>query len=639
MTRLRRRIVLAGLAGFSVCLFTFAASALTPEEKGVLTAIRSSVFGGSRLAAAFEQTTISGAEPPIFPLEVENRGVLVWRVHEEDADRFAAEIGLPPAFSLAKTTPLTTRGSQVFAARVTAFLEKLGLGGLVPKHYYVIADIGVTRRAETGAKVEFKTFVQFPGDNTPRLYRFASFKAAPGVDLLELSSGTPAALTVSADSRSWSGELVSEQGGLLWRVPLASKRRVTDGLRFSESFLNAGERVFGPLGSAARYYYDGSSVSGGFLRTVESKAFVENTFSWSKYISSPVSTLVLDPVTEYLVQPITSAVQVTTAGPGQCGAPAANSSALFSNLVGCVLAGLEPELVFGQLFQNAGTIPPQELPTLYYAVLDLYQGLSILQGTERPKLFFSLVEDPRIVFINFEIPPSKVAEFEHAFLPENFKLARMRFYPEQRRPLYAVSLNVYQSVGQNLSGLRAEWSTYVINPAEDDPKPRFSVLEAQTNIGGFDAVGALERYTPDLDLSSPEALLQLIEPPSDLFEYTADETAGIRLRVLDVAEEIEVDVSIATPAPGTILHTVPTTNWVEANDFVYWGEVADVLKYDSKVMFADLLVFDAQPGDIIHDTTFAGFVDPDPLPIIIWNGPQDIALEPWGNLEGIVPTD
>ncbi len=229
--------------------------------------------------------------------------------------------------------------------------------------------------------------------------------------------------------------------------------------------------------------------------------------------------------------------------------------------------------------------------------------------------------------------------FEKAFLPDDFRLAKIRFYPEQRRAVYAVSLNVYQSVGQNISGFRAEWSTYVINPNEEDPKPRFSVLEAQTNIGGFDAVGALERYTPGLDLTSPAGLQQLIEPPSDFFSYVADETNGIQLKVQDVEEQIEVDVSIDYPSPSRILRTAPTTDWMEANDFVYWGEVADILKYDRKVMFAELLVFKAQPSDYIRDTAFEGYVNPNPLPIILWNGPQDIALEPWGNLDSIVPTD
>ena len=88
-----------------------------------------------------------------------------------------------------------------------------------------------------------------------------------------------------------------------------------------------------------------------------------------------------------------------------------------------------------------------------------------------------------------------------------------------------------------------------------------------------------------------------------------------------------------------ILVTAPTTDWMEANDFVYWGEVGDILKYDSNVMFAELLVFKTRSSDYIRDTAFDGFVKSEPLPIIIWNGPQKIALEPWGNLQDIQPRD
>ena len=642
------RTLLVASTTLSILIASFGALALTSEEKQILTDIRNNIFGGSRLAAAFEQTTISGAEPVIFPLEVDNRGLLVWKIHDEYAQSFALEIGLLPPFALSKVSPLTVKGSQTIAGKFRRLLEARGWDQLIeflyPEHYYVIADIGITQRAETGAKLEFKTFVQLPGDPTPRLFRFASFKAVPGVELLELSSNAPDALNVSTEPGLWSGEIYTDQGSLAWAVPIRSKPRGEDSRvksrRFSEAFLDAGQTVFGPMGVSANYYYDGSSVSGGFIPVKSRKVQAENTFAWSQYLSANVDALVLDTLTEYLVQPNTRPVQVTTGGPGTCGEPAANSSQLFSNLVGCALAGLDPQAVFGKLFQNVGTVvSPQELPTLYYGLLDLYQGLGIFQGTERPKLFFNLLEDPRTIFINFEVPPSKVKAFEAAFLPDHFRLAKMRFYPEQRRAVYAVSLNVYQSSGQNISGFRAEWSTYVINPDEEDPKPRFSVLEAQTNIGGFDAVGALERYTPGLDLTSPEGLQQLIEPPSDVFDFVANETDGIQLEIRDFEEQIEVDVSIEYPSASRILRTAPNTGWMEANDFVYWGEVADILKYDDNVMFAELLVFNAQPGDYIRDTAFEGFVTPDPLPIIIWNGPQNIALEPWGNLDGIQPVN
>jgi hypothetical protein len=650
MKTTKLKTFLVATSALSMLLASLGALALTSEDKQVLMEIRNNIFGGSRLAAAFDQSTISGIEPTVFPLEVENRGLLVWKIEDAYKEIFAREIGLLPPFTLSKISPLTVRGSQTAAGKFRSFLQARGLERLIerlyPEHYYVVADIGITQRAEAGAKLEFKTFVQLPGDTTPRLYRFSSHKAVPGVELLQLASNVPAALDVSAEPGLWRGNLYTDQGSLSWSVPLRIKSREKSSRynrlrdrRFSEAFLDAGETVFGPMGVSANYYYDGSSVSGSFLPVLSRKVQVENTFSWSQYLSADVEAWVLDTLTEYLVRPNTSPVQVTSGGPGVCGATAPDSSQLFSNLVGCALAGLPPEQVFGLLFQSAATIPPQEFATLYYGLLDLYQGLGIFQGSERPKLFFSLLENPKTIFINFEIPRSKVKAFEQAFLPDRFRLAKIRFYPEQRKAQYVVSLNVYQSAGQNLSGFRAEWSTYVINPDEEDPKPRFSVLEAQTNIGGFDAVGALERYTPGLDLTSPEGLQQLIEPPSDVFEFVANEVDGIQLEVRDYEEQIEVDVSIEYPSPSRILRTAPTTDWMEANDFVYWGEVADILKYDNNVMFAELLVFKGQSSDYIRDTTFAGYVNPRPLPIILWNGPQNIALEPWGNLDGIQTED
>ncbi|GAA5217121.1 hypothetical protein ACFSJ3_14400 [Corallincola platygyrae] len=633
--------------------YTPNAHALTSDEKLILTQIRNNIFGGSRLAAAFSQSTISGLEPPVFPYEVENRGLLVWKVDPQQAAGFAFNIGLTPPFALAKSRPLTVLGSQTLNAKLERYLRDKGLDWLVnawyPEHYYVIADIGETSRAEQGTKIELKTFVSVPGLQQPQLYRFASYKAIPGTDLLTLFSAVPTPVSSTVDDGMWQGYLLAQEGSLNWSVPIKQRRsgepKQIKKLRFSEAFLDAGERLFGPQGSAARVYYDGSSVSGGFYALKSRRLNVEHDFAWSQFLLPGTKALLTATKSEFMMQPTTAPVQVTQGGPGICAAAfaSANASQLFSNLIGCVLQGEPPESVFNTLFGVAQTqpqvLPPPQLPTLYFAVQDLYQGLQIYAGLEKPKLFFSLFEDPMAIFINFEIPHHKVKAFEAAFLPDHFKLAKIRFYPEQKRSVYAVSLNVYQSAGQNLNGFRAEWSTYVINPDEEEPKPRFSVLEAQTNAGGFDPLIALERYIPGMDLTDPNQLGLLIEPPSDAFDYVVDETDGILIEVLDIDEQITVDVSIAYPSEDRILRTAPMTEWMEANDFVYWGEVADILKYDSNVMFAELLVFDALPSDVIEDSTFAGYVDPNPLPIIFWNGVQDIALEPWGNLDGVQTSD
>ncbi len=628
------------------------ALSISPQEKQILTLIRNNVFGGARLDAAFRQATISGEEPPIFPYDIENRGIIVWTLNPNQVQNFTASIGILPPFTLAEMEPLIVNDSPTNVSRFLDFLENRGLSHLkqliFPKSFYVIADIGNTSRAEQGAKVEFKTFIKRPG-SAPQLYRFASYKAVPGTDLLQLSNLSPANIVITTTPHKWSGLLSVNEGSLSWSVDLkthgTTKPKMNKFQYFSQWYLNASERVFGSMGASARYYYDDSSVSAKFKVTQPKTAAVENSFEWGQFVSNDPDIFVLSGKSEFLVQPISAPVQVTSAGVGNCAQVtlSENSSELFSHSIGCALTGIPPEQVFATLFSVAQSqpqvLPPANIPTLYFALLDLYQGLGILSGIEKPKLFFSLLESPKTIFINFEIETSKVKDFEESYLPKQFRLAKMRFYPEQRKAVYAISLNVYQSAGQNLNGYRAEWSTYVINPSEPDPKPRFTVLEAQTNVGGFDPIVALERYVPGMDFSNPETLAQLIEPPSDRFTYSESPESGIQISLMDSEENIELEVDIKYPPASQFLETHPTTSWMEANDFVYWGKVADVLKYDRQVMFADLLVFKVKPSDLIRDTTFSEYVKPEPLPIIIWNGGQDIALEPWGNLESLEVDD
>jgi hypothetical protein len=129
------------------------------------------------------------------------------------------------------------------------------------------------------------------------------------VELLRLSSNAPAALTINAQPGYRSGELYTEEGSLTWSIPLrnkpAGRYRSLKDRRFSESFLDAGETVFGPMGVSANYFYDGSSVSGGFIPVKSNKVRTENTFTWSRYLSTPAEALVPDTLTEYLVQPNT----------------------------------------------------------------------------------------------------------------------------------------------------------------------------------------------------------------------------------------------------------------------------------------------------------------------------------------------
>ena len=70
------RFISAAL-GLMLLALSINGQAITTQEKQILTDIRSNIFGGSRLSAAFAQDTISGVEPTVFPYEVQDRGLLV----------------------------------------------------------------------------------------------------------------------------------------------------------------------------------------------------------------------------------------------------------------------------------------------------------------------------------------------------------------------------------------------------------------------------------------------------------------------------------------------------------------------------------------------------------------------------------
>jgi len=615
---------------FSAASSGIAYDAFTEEDVNTLLSIRPLIFGGSKIQAALEQGTINGDQPPIFGYDAADRAIISWKIKEGKADSFAHAIKLPDRMSLVKVSPIT-QSHRPWKAATSPSTHRC-------KNYYIMVDIANTERFVQGTKVEWKTFVTVDEDPVPRILRFDSQNANPGVDLLDVFAEPFGHVLWRIEDGFASGLITNGKHILNISIPLKyryvfdlthgfsqckykKRLRVNRHEGFTEEFLRAAEHVYSPTGSHSRYYYDGSSVSAGIVSIKRHGVTIMNTFPWAAFIGELDSVAITAEKTKHLVQPIGIPVD-----------QGSDESALFAQLSGMILGEVQQETVFQVLDQSNAS---ENFPTLFYGVLDLYQALQIYAGKELPKMVFSLKKNPMAVFINFEIPRKNISSFKEAFLPDHFKLAKMRFYPEQKKAVYALSLNVYEALGQNISGYRAEWSTYVINPDEENPRPRFSVIEAQTSSTGFDPLIALELFDPAQ--FDPGNLTALMEEPADVFEYLANDQDGIDISILDIAEDIEVDVSVAYPDEKDILHTRPLKRWMEANDFAYWGEAADLLKYDSNVMFAKLIVFKAGTEDIIKDTAFSGYVDPEPLPIILWNGVQDIALEPWGNVQDIIP--
>ena len=596
---------------------SYAYEEFTQADIDALLQVRPQLFGGSEIQAALEQTTINGTAPPIFGYDLSDRAVITWKVADHMSVAFAEAIGLPPSMTLAKAAPVAEFGIPQRWQRAHRRNQ--------PKNYYIVLEVGNASRYVQGTLVEWKTFVTVGEDPTPRLVRFDVQAATPGVDLLEIFNPPFGAVNWTVNDDLANGFIADGQGRVLdINIPRATLPRWLRWIqerRFSEEYLTAGERTFSPRGAQSRYYYDGSSVSGRVTAVDPRMVSITNTFRWAAFADDLTSVSLVEGTTQHLVQPVGLPV-----------APGSDESALFAQITGLILGGASPDDAFALLAQVSES---PSYPTLYYGVLQVSQALQIFAGQELPKLTFSLKVAPKTVFINFEISEHKVEAFKDAFLPDHFELAKMRFYPEQRRPVYAVSLNVYDSVGTSVSGFRAEWSTYVINPNEENPKPRFSILEAQTSGFGLDPLSAREAIRSGQ--FDPENLFTLLEGPSDVFEFSLDETNGLHIDVQDFVEGIVVDVSVPYPPERKILRTQPMKRWMEANDLVYWGEVADILKYDSNVMYADMIVFKPGKDAVIMDNTFEEYVKPRPLPIIYWNGVQEIALEPWGNLQDVEP--
>ena len=621
MKKFTSALIFMGFVIFSLTGVGRAYVDFTEKDVDALLSIRPLMFGGVQILAGIQQSTINGAQPPIFGYNAADRTIISWKIKDEMAESFAQAIGLPPGMSLSKASPITTKYQDCRKKKFNNRHHR--------KNYYMMVDIANTERFVEGTKVEWKTFVTVGADPVPRILRFDSQNSNPGVDLLDVSAPGFDIVEWGIEENIVSGLITNGAHTLDISIPLECSNSPESAQgesilkkqhRFTEAFLTASEHVYSPLGSHSRYFYDGSSVSAKILTVNKRDVSITNTFPWAAFVDDLDSVTILPEKTKHLVQPIGVPVQ-----------RGSYESRLFRRLLVMILFNVNQEYVFKRLEKAKES---EKYLTLYYGLLDFYQALQIYAGQELPKMVFSLKKRPMAVFINFEIPEENIGAFKNAFLPSHFELAKIRFYPEQKKAVYAVSLNVYEAVGPNISGYRAEWSTYVINPNEDNPKPRFSVLEAQSTALGFDPLIVLEKIeNGEFDIDD---LRTLLEDPADIFEYSLDKKNGLSISLFDFDEEIEVDVSIPYPDRKNILRTHPLKRWMEANDFVYWGEAADVIKYDSNVMFAKLIVFEAGSDATINDTTFSKYVDPKPLPIIFWNGVQDIALEPWGNVQDII---
>ena len=140
------------------------------------------------------------------------------------------------------------------------------------------------------------------------------------------------------------------------------------------------------------------------------------------------------------------------------------------------------------------------------------QSRRIAAGESEPIMHFNVQDS---LFINWQIPDEVLADLERELdLPTGFRLAPIQILRGEPARNY-LSLNVYQvSIGQ--PGFRAEWSVYV--RTEDDPRPRFMVVQALSNVVAYDPVVG-EVLPVDLDYSRKDGFINvLIDGAGTFFE-------------------------------------------------------------------------------------------------------------------------
>lgn len=239
-----------------------------------------------------------------------------------------------------------------------------------------------------------------------------------------------------------------------------------------------------------------------------------------------------------------------------------------------------------------------------YSQLYLREALLIMLGRAKPVVRFKVESDPPSVYFNFEIRPDRVAALEEELdLPH--PLAPIRCL-EGEEPFHCLTLNVYRVSGL-VNGIRAEWSLYV---RDESGKPRYVVVEAQSDAGSMDPVHIITRAGQVSHERSGELLTSAI--------VSAD---GGRF-----------ESRVRKPEGGTVVRAAP--EWIEANDYIYWRNgLCDRTFYDAGLANARTRQVDAVDVVIEDGTRWSRSVDPTPRHVVVFEDAIEFAISPWWNLD------
>ncbi len=265
-----------------------------------------------------------------------------------------------------------------------------------------------------------------------------------------------------------------------------------------------------------------------------------------------------------------------------------------------MLGGSRPHSV-----SKMGLLGRRALRRFLYSQMAMRSAIMIALGKEQPLVRFTVENDPPSVYFVFRIRADERDRFlADLSLPAGTQLAPIRCLIDDE-PEYVLTLNVYRVSGIT-NGLRAEWSVYV---EDADGVPRYLIVDARSSGRSMDPVDVITPASRVDHRRVGDEVSTVLGPHGSTFEAS--------FSIPDDAETV-----------------ISAHEWTTANDDIYWRNgVHDRTFYDAGLAAPDQVVIDPANVTITDQTTWAGYIEPTPLRVLVFRQAIEFVVSPWANID------
>lgn len=248
------------------------------------------------------------------------------------------------------------------------------------------------------------------------------------------------------------------------------------------------------------------------------------------------------------------------------------------------------------------------LKRFMYSQLQVFQAAKVLIGRDAPLVRFTVEADPPSAYLNFAVRADRIDDFAaHCGIPSGLELAPIRCI-EDDAPFVCLTANIYRVSGL-ANGVRLEWSTYVYGDRPD--VPRYLIVGAVSSLFAIDPV----------DTVTPRGACT--------YERTGQRLAA---RAEAGGGELRFDFELPDVEPDVL----PTREWVEANDLIYWKNgVCDRVYYDAGFHNTPMWRIDPSVIGLVDTTPWADWLEPDPRHALFCSDALELVMSPWWNLSAL----